>query len=120
MMRSPLRRAFLSRSATGSTSSAAASLSICASYAKHDWTAPKPRIAPVGGLLVYAPTAWIRALGTRYGPAPKQAAFATTAGLDDAYAPPSRTIVARTNTSSPFLVAPCLYQSFAGWRWTCP
>ena len=46
-------------------SSAAASLSICDSYAKQDCTAPKPRIAPVGGLLVYEPTAWIRALGTR-------------------------------------------------------
>ena len=62
----------------------AARASICPSYAKHDWTAPKPRIAPAGGLLVYAPTAWMRAFGTRYGPAPKQAAFAMTAGLDDA------------------------------------
>src|SRR5258706_10597527 len=120
MIRSPSRNAFLSRSATGSTPSAAASLSICDSYAKHDWTAPKPRIAPVGGLFVYAPTAWIRALGTRYGPAPKHAAFATTAGLEDAYAPPSRTIVARTNTKSPSFVAPCVYQSFAGGRGTCP
>src|SRR5438477_12531463 len=120
MMRSPLRRAFLSRSATGSMWRAAASLSICDSYAKHDWTAPKPRIAPVGGLFVYAPTPCTRAFGTRYGPAPKHAAFATTAGLDDAYAPPSRTIVARTKTSSPSRVAPCVYQSLAGWRRTCP
>ena len=29
----------------------------------------------------------MRALGTRYGPAPKHAAFATTAGLDEEYAP---------------------------------
>ena len=62
----------------------------------------------------------MRALGTRYGPAPKHAAFATTAGLDDAYAPPSSTIVARTKTSRPAFVAPWLYQSFAGCRWTCP
>jgi hypothetical protein len=33
-------------------SSAAASLSICASVAKHVCTAPKPRIAPHGGLFV--------------------------------------------------------------------
>src|SRR5580765_5286756 len=114
MIRSPLRSAFFSRISTGSILSAAASLSICASYAKHDWTAPKPRIAPVGGLFVYAPTAWTRAFGTRYGPAPKHAAFATTAGLDDAYAPPSSTMVARTKTSVPSFVAPWLYQSFAG------
>jgi len=94
--------------------SAAASLSICASYAKHDCTAPNPRIAPVGGLFVYAPTAWISAFGTRYGPAPKQAAFATTAKVDDAYAPPSRTIVARTKTSRPSRVAPCWYHIRAG------
>src|SRR6267143_4963664 len=119
MIASPFRSAFFSRSSTGSMSSATASLSICDSYAKHDWTAPNPRIAPVGGLFVYAPTAWTRALGTRYGPAPKHAALATTAGLDDAYAPPSRTIVARTKISSPRLVAPWLYQSFAGCRWTC-
>src|SRR6267143_5725349 len=119
MIASPFRSAFFSRSSTGSMSSAAASLSICDSYAKHDWTAPNPRIAPVGGLLVYAPTAWTRALGTRYGPAPKHAAFATTAGLDEAYAPPSSTIVALTNASAPSFVAPCAYQSFAGWRWTC-
>lgn len=37
---------------TGSMPSSAASLSICASYAKHAWTAPKPRMAPHGGLLV--------------------------------------------------------------------
>ena len=40
------------RRSTGSMSSAAASLSICASWAKATCTAPKPRIAPHGGLLV--------------------------------------------------------------------
>src|SRR5213594_1263145 len=120
MIRSPLRNAFRSRSSTGDRVSAAASLSIWDSYAKQDCTAPKPRIAPVGGLLVYAPTAWIRALGTLYGPAAKHAAFATTAGVEDAYAPPSSTIVARTKTRSPRFVAPWLYQSLAGCRWTCP
>ena len=33
--------------------------------AKHVWTAPNPRIAPHGGLLVRAATASMRALGTR-------------------------------------------------------
>src|SRR6185503_12897766 len=113
-MVSPSTSAFFTRSATGSTPSAAASLSICASYAKHDCTAPNPRIAPVGGLFVYAPTAWMTAFGTRYGPAPKHAAFATTAGLDEAYAPPSSTIVARTTTRVPSFDAPWPYQSFAG------
>ena len=49
---SPGASAFSSRSSTGSMSSAAASLSICASPAKHVCTAPKPRIAPHGGLFV--------------------------------------------------------------------
>ena len=48
----PGASAFSSRSSTGSMSSASASLSICASAAKQVWTAPKPRIAPHGGLLV--------------------------------------------------------------------
>ena len=48
----PVVIALRSRSATGSISSAAASLSICASCAKHVCTAPKPRIAPHGGLSV--------------------------------------------------------------------
>ena len=47
---SPGSSAFSSRSSTGSMSSAAASLSICASWAKQVWTAPNPRIAPHGGL----------------------------------------------------------------------
>ncbi len=49
----PDSSAFRRRSSTGSISSAAASLSICASAAKQDCTAPKPRIAPQGGLFVY-------------------------------------------------------------------
>ena len=49
---SPGSSAFSSRSSIGSMSSAAASLSICASAAKHVCTAPKPRIAPHGGLFV--------------------------------------------------------------------
>ena len=47
---SPGASAFRSRSSTGSSPSASASLSICASAAKHVCTAPKPRIAPHGGL----------------------------------------------------------------------
>ena len=50
--RSPGSSAFRSRSSTGSISSSAASRSICASAAKHVCTAPKPRIAPHGGLFV--------------------------------------------------------------------
>ena len=49
---SPGASAFLSRSSTGSSSSAPASLSIWASAAKQVWTAPNPRIAPQGGLFV--------------------------------------------------------------------
>ena len=47
---SPGFSAFNSRSSIGSISSAAASLSICASAANAVCTAPKPRIAPQGGL----------------------------------------------------------------------
>ena len=49
-------RALRTRRSTGSMPSAAASRSICDSWAKATWTAPKPRIAPHGGLLVYATT----------------------------------------------------------------
>ena len=48
----PVAMALRSRSSTGSIPSAAASLSICASCAKHVCTAPNPRIAPHGGLFV--------------------------------------------------------------------
>ena len=47
--------AFRIRSSTGSMPSAAAPLSICASYANAACTVPNPRIAPHGGLFVYAP-----------------------------------------------------------------
>ena len=49
---SPGSIAFSSRSSIGSMPSASASLSICASAAKHVCTAPKPRMAPQGGLFV--------------------------------------------------------------------
>jgi hypothetical protein len=47
-----VRRALRRRSSTGSMPSASASLSIWASAAKEVWTAPNPRMAPHGGLLV--------------------------------------------------------------------
>ena len=50
---SPGASAFRTRISTGSRPRAAASLSICASAAKHVCTAPKPRMAPHGGLFVY-------------------------------------------------------------------
>ena len=49
---SPGSSAFSKRSSTGSIPSSAASKSICDSAAKHVCTAPKPRIAPQGGLFV--------------------------------------------------------------------
>ena len=49
---SPGAIALRRRSSTGSMPSSAASRSICASEPKHVCTAPKPRIAPQGGLLV--------------------------------------------------------------------
>ena len=49
---SPGPSAFSRRSSIGSIPSSAASRSICASAAKHVCTAPKPRIAPQGGLFV--------------------------------------------------------------------
>ena len=76
---SPGAIALRARSATGSIPSSAASRSICASWANATWTAPKPRIAPHGGLSVYTTCAVMRAFGTAYGPAAKQAAFEQTA-----------------------------------------
>ena len=60
----PGPRALSRRSSTGSMSSASASLSICASCAKHACTAPNPRIAPHGGLFVYTHRLSISALST--------------------------------------------------------
>ena len=60
-------------------SSAAASLSICASAAKQVCTAPKPRIAPHGGLFEYTESDSISAFGVSYGPHANDAAFDVTA-----------------------------------------
>ena len=49
---SPVRMALRSRTSTGLSPAAAASLSIWPSWAKHACTTPKPRIAPHGGLFV--------------------------------------------------------------------
>jgi hypothetical protein len=49
---SPVRIALRSRISTGSSPQAAASWSICDSWAKHACTTPKPRIAPHGRWLV--------------------------------------------------------------------
>ena len=38
------------------------------SSAKSAWFAPKPRMAPDGGLLVWTAVASMSTLGTRYGP----------------------------------------------------
>ena len=64
--------------------SAAARRSIWASWAKQVWTAPKPRMAPQGGLSVRTTTPSISTDGTMYGPAAKQVALAITALLDEA------------------------------------
>jgi hypothetical protein len=47
-------------------------------------TEPKPRIAPHGGLLVYAPYASTCTFGTTYGPTPIVPTLPTTAGVLDA------------------------------------
>ena len=112
--------AFSSRSSTGSISSARASLSICASAAKHVCTAPKPRIAPHGGLFVNTLVASISAFGTLYGPHAKEAALAVTAVELDAYAPPSSRTCMWTQTSRPSRVARCSARIRAGCRCTWP
>ena len=50
--REPSEKPLRTRISTGSTPTAAASLSMTASIAKAVCTEPKPRIAPQGGLLV--------------------------------------------------------------------
>ena len=98
-------------------SSAAASLSICASAAKQVCTAPNPRIAPHGGLFVKTLVVSISAFGTAYGPHANDAAFAVTAVELDAYAPPSRRIRIRTQSELPLALwrgAPAWIR--AGWR----
>ena len=100
--------------------SSAASLSICASAAKHACTAPKPRIAPQGGLFEYTQVPSISRLSTAYGPTAKEHALEMTAVELDAYAPPSSRIRMRTATSFPAFVARCSAQIRAGWRWMWP
>src|SRR3954464_10540526 len=95
------------RTSAGSIPNAAASLSICDSYAYVGCTAPSPRMAPQGGLLVYTPQPSIFALGTLYGPTLNVVPLPTTTGVLEAYAPPSKYIRARTYTRSPAEVAPC-------------
>ena len=51
-IRLPSAMAFFIRKSTGSIRRASATLSICDSWAKQVCTAPKPRIAPQGGLSV--------------------------------------------------------------------
>ena len=75
----PGSSAFRSRSSTGSMPSSAASLSICASAAKHACTEPNPRMAPHGGLFVYTQSPSIRMLSTAYGPYANEQAFEMTA-----------------------------------------
>ena len=65
-------------------SSAAASLSICASEANVACTAPNPRMAPQGGLFVYTAVPSIETFSTAYGPTAKQQAFASTAAVLEA------------------------------------
>ncbi len=117
---SPGSRAFSRRSSTGSMPSSAASLSICASAAKHVCTAPNPRIAPHGGLFVYTAVDSTSALSTRYGPIANDAAFDATAVELDAYAPPSSRMRMRTHVTRPSRVARCSHQIRAGCRWTWP
>ncbi len=75
---SPGARAFLRRISMGSTPTAAAMRSICASAAKLAWTTPNPRMAPAGGLLVRAENASTNTLSQTYGPTVKNAAFSRT------------------------------------------
>ncbi len=117
---SPGASAFRRRSSTGSRPSASASLSICASAAKHVCTAPKPRIAPQGGLFEYTHVDSSSAFATAYGPHANAAAFDVTAVELDAYAPPSSRIRMRTQTSFPSRSARCSAQIFAGCRCTWP
>ena len=63
---------------------AIANRSIWASWAKQVWTAPKPRMAPHGGLSVRTTTPSISTDGTRYGPTAKQVALEITALLEEA------------------------------------
>ena len=80
---SPGFRALRRRSSIGSRSRAAASLSIWDSTANPVCTAPNPRMAPHGGLLVRTTLPSMTALGTRYGPAAKHEALPSTAAEDD-------------------------------------
>ena len=63
--RSPERMALRSRISSGEIPTAAARRSICDSWAKQDWTAPKPRMAPLGTWLVRAAPHHMSTLGTR-------------------------------------------------------
>ena len=78
-----------------------ASRSSAPSIAKWAWLAPKPRIAPHGGLLVYAPLEITSTLATLYGPQACPAARSSTFEPTDAYAPESPIMRALTTVSRP-------------------
>jgi hypothetical protein len=65
-------------------------------------------------LFVYTAVPSSSALGTSYGPVRNVVALAITAGEDDAYAPPSISIRARTLTSLPSRFAPMRIQILDG------
>jgi hypothetical protein len=62
---SPSRYAFARRSASGSIPIASAIRSMWHSIANWVCGAPKPRNAPLGGVLVATARAWMRTLGQR-------------------------------------------------------
>ena len=98
---SPVRMAFFSRISTGSNPQAAASLSICDSWAKQACTTPKPRIAPQGGLLLRTAKPSTVAISHLYGPCMWVTALISTADEVEAYAPPSSTTRASTRRKVP-------------------
>jgi hypothetical protein len=67
---SPISTALRHRISQPSRPHFSARRSIHPSIAKCAWLAPKPRIAPLGGLLVTAAIASMWTLVTRYGPQP--------------------------------------------------
>ena len=78
--------------------------------------APKPRNAPLGGVLVMAARARTRTLGQRYGPVAWIPPRDTTTGDTVVYAPASSTNSMSCATSRPSRVTPVRCRVTDGWR----
>ena len=95
---------------------ASAARETCISAANSTWGAPKPRNAPLGGVLVATARDRIRTFATSYGPPAWIVPRERTTGVSVVYAPPSITRSMSCAVIVPSRRIPVRYRITAGWR----